>query len=133
MERQDHSQLHDSDRAYQLYLRFSDILHTGGGLSLFRGFLPYRMVRRIARHADPGVIRDSHGRQTVEQSPEPATRIDYRSDRDRRLGAALLAASETSWVCTIAGPFFLFLAAAVISYLILVEIVKTRLVRSLIL
>ena len=28
------------------------------------------------------------------------------SDRDRRLGAALLAASETSWVCTIAGPFF---------------------------
>lgn len=121
------------EKSDQLDLRLSNVLYPAGRLSLVRRFLSQWMVRRIARNSDVGAVRDTHRGQTMERPSEPATRIDYHSDRDRRLDSAAFSVGGAPGIRTVAGAFFLFPTVVVLTYLILVEIVKARLVRTFLL
>ena len=123
---EDHSELHDSDRADKLDLRLSDILHPAGGLSFVRRFFHTGwFVESLATQTLVLFVIRTAGRPWSNRPSLPLASTTILiviaglvlpfSPLARPLGFVPLPA-----------PFFLFLAAAVISYLILVEIVKAR-------
>ena len=95
------------------------------------GAVPYRLVRGVAGDADARALRDPHRGQPVAQPAEPAA-------GDHHPGLIVLVglllpftplAGALGFTPLPAG-YFLFLAGASATYLLLVEIAKRRLMRE---
>ena len=94
--------------------------------------LPHRLVPRVARDADPGALRDPHRGQALDEPTEPAARRDdaaRRRDRRSRFptrGQRVRSASSHCRRRTCS-----FSAWRWPTYLGIVEVVKERVVRRL--
>ena len=96
-----------------------------------QALVSYRVVRRVARDSDAGAVRDPHDGQSAPQSSQPAAR-DH--DARHRGGRRALPVTPLAPILGFTMPpvrYFVLLLAAVVVYLLLVELAKQQLVRRL--
>ena len=87
--------------------------------------VPLRLVRRVARHPDPGHLRDPHPAHPVlPQPPQPAAAARRARRRHRRRAAPRHPAGPHPGLPAAAGPVLRRTGAMVACYLALIEIGK---------